>query len=374
MTTLVEFMIIAGADNRPPMLEKSLYDAWKTRMEFYMENRENRRMILDSVQNGPLIRPTIVQEDGTTRKKTYTELCATKKLQADCACKPTNIFLQGLPPDVYAIINHHKVAKEIWDRVKLLMQGTKLSLQENECKLYDKFDKFSFVKGHMAKQCTQPKQPRNAAWFKEKAMLAEAHEDGQILDEEQLAILADPCIPHGQAAQTIIPNIVVLMANLSNYGSKVISEEKMIDSQMDDMIREKLALKEQVDSLEENLSKQIKEKECLLRTFTVFKNESKEREDKYMENKIDLEKKIKKLDNILFKVGQSAQTVHMLTKPQAFYDNIYNQALGYQNPFHLMKAQRIKATLYDGIVMSDKHVAIPVIDDEETLILEKKSR
>ncbi|GJV01395.1 hypothetical protein Tco_1334964 [Tanacetum coccineum] len=71
------------------------------------------------------------------------------------------------------------------------------------------------------------------------------------------------------------------------------SREKMIDSQMDDMIREKLALKEQVDSLEQNLSKQIKEKECLLQTFIVFKSESKENEDKYMENKIDLEKEDK---------------------------------------------------------------------------------
>ncbi|GJV28242.1 retrovirus-related pol polyprotein from transposon TNT 1-94 [Tanacetum coccineum] len=46
----------------------------------------------------------------------------------------------------------------------------------------------------------------------------------------------------------------------------------------------------------------------------------------------------------------------------------------YQNPFHLKKAQRIKPTLYDGIVMSAKHVAMPVIDDEETLILEEESR
>ncbi|GKE44766.1 UBN2 domain-containing protein [Tanacetum coccineum] len=28
--------------------------------------------------------------------------------------------------------------------------------------------------GHMARQCTQPKRPRNAAWFKEKLMLAKA--------------------------------------------------------------------------------------------------------------------------------------------------------------------------------------------------------
>ncbi|GJY60646.1 hypothetical protein Tco_0461303 [Tanacetum coccineum] len=152
------------------------------------------------------------------------------------------------------------------------------------------------------------------------------------------------------------------------------TREKMIDSQMDDMIREKLALKEQIDSLEQHLSKQIKEKESLFKTFIVFKNESKEKEDKYMENKIDLEKKIKELDNIFCKVGQYAQTVHVLTKPQAFYDNTHKQALGYQNPFYLRKAQRMKPTLYDGVVLSNTHVVVPVIDDEETLILEEESQ
>ncbi|GJZ73845.1 hypothetical protein Tco_0637991 [Tanacetum coccineum] len=64
----------------------------------------------------------------------------------------------------------------------------------------------------------------------------------------------------------------------------------------------------------------------------------------------------------------------MLTKLQAFYDNIHKQAIGYQNPFYLKKAQRMKPTLYDGAVMSNTHVAILVIDDEETLILEEESR
>nr|GEX36918.1 hypothetical protein [Tanacetum cinerariifolium] len=49
-------------------------------------------------------------------------------------------------------------------------------------------------------------------------------------------------------------------------------------------------------------------------------------------------------------------------------------ALVYQNSFHLKKAQRIKTTLYDGIIMSDKLVAMPVIVDEETLVLEEESQ
>nr|GEY17438.1 hypothetical protein [Tanacetum cinerariifolium] len=62
---------------------------------------------------------------------------------------------------------------------------------------------------HMARQCTQPKRPRNVAWYKDKAMLAEAQEARQILDEEQLAFLADPGVPDGQAVQKIIPTMLL---------------------------------------------------------------------------------------------------------------------------------------------------------------------
>ncbi|GKF50847.1 hypothetical protein Tco_0147314, partial [Tanacetum coccineum] len=85
----------------------------KSRMELYIENKEDGRIILNSVQNGPLVRPIVVQEDDTTRTKKYEEVSVAEKLQADCDLKATNIVLQGLPPDVYAIVNPHKVAKEI---------------------------------------------------------------------------------------------------------------------------------------------------------------------------------------------------------------------------------------------------------------------
>ncbi|GJV74086.1 retrovirus-related pol polyprotein from transposon TNT 1-94 [Tanacetum coccineum] len=330
--------------------------------------------------------------------------------------------------------------------------------------------------GHMVRQCTQPKRPRNDVWYKEKAMLAKAQETedldtydsdcddlstaqavlmanisnygsniilevpnsetylndmdnqsvhalqyfeqtpvmdftdneissdsniipySQYLQETQQATVQDTNL---QAQQDLMILFVIeqmseqminhvnnwekankeqknksITAELERYKERVktfeqrlnidlSSRKKMTDSQ----IREKLALKEQIDSLEQNLSKQIKEKESLFKTFTILKNESKEKENKYVENEIDLEKKIKELVNIVYKVGQSAQTVHMLTKPQAFYDNTHKQSL-----FYLKKAQQIKPTLYNGAVMSKTHVAMPMIDDEGTLILEEESR
>ncbi|GKB01245.1 hypothetical protein Tco_0829289 [Tanacetum coccineum] len=116
MSTLAEHMIVACAENRPPLLDKSMNDSWQS-------------------QNGSL------------RPKKYAELSEQEKLQDDCDVQAINIILQGLTPDVYSLVNHHKAAKDIWDRVNLLLKGTELSYQERECKLYNEFDKFNSVKG-----------------------------------------------------------------------------------------------------------------------------------------------------------------------------------------------------------------------------------
>nr|GEU46379.1 retrovirus-related Pol polyprotein from transposon TNT 1-94 [Tanacetum cinerariifolium] len=146
MTSLYDKAILSGADNRPPMLEKDMYDSWKSIMELYMLNRQHGRMILESVENSPLLWP-IVEENGVTRLKKYSKLSTTEAIQADCDVKATNIILQGLPPEVYALVSTHKVAKELWERIQMLMHRTSLTKQERECKLYDEFDKFAYKKG-----------------------------------------------------------------------------------------------------------------------------------------------------------------------------------------------------------------------------------
>nr|GEY17944.1 hypothetical protein [Tanacetum cinerariifolium] len=78
------------------------------------------KAILSGAENGPLIWLSI-EENGVTRPKKFSELSATKEIQADCNVKAKNIILQGLPLEVYAL--------------------------ERECKLYDEFDKFTYKKG-----------------------------------------------------------------------------------------------------------------------------------------------------------------------------------------------------------------------------------
>nr|GEZ36060.1 hypothetical protein [Tanacetum cinerariifolium]GEZ36087.1 hypothetical protein [Tanacetum cinerariifolium] len=108
-------------------------------------------MILESVENGPLLWPSI-EENRVTRRKKYSELSAAEAIQADCDVKATIIIFQGLPPEVYALVSNHKVAKELWERIQLLLQGTSLTKQERECKLYDKFDKFAYKMGESLRE------------------------------------------------------------------------------------------------------------------------------------------------------------------------------------------------------------------------------
>ncbi|GKE01963.1 hypothetical protein Tco_1389946 [Tanacetum coccineum] len=146
MTTLAEHIIVAGVENHPPMLEKSMYDSWASRIRLFIKGKKHGRMMLDSIDNGPLVYPT-VKENGQTRPKKYSELIEAQQLQDDCDVQATNIILHGLPPDVYALVNHQEAAKDSWDRVMMLMKGTKLSYQERECRLYNLFDKFAHVQG-----------------------------------------------------------------------------------------------------------------------------------------------------------------------------------------------------------------------------------
>nr|GFB00321.1 hypothetical protein [Tanacetum cinerariifolium] len=97
-----------------------------------------------------------------------------------------------------------------------------------------------------------------------------------------------------------------------------------------------------------------------------------EEESRNIDRELALEKQVKELNNIVFKRSQSAQTVHMLTKPQVFYNHSTRQALGFQNPCYLKKAQQFKPKLYDGCVI-EKSEAIVIPNTEETLLLAEES-
>ncbi|GJY35057.1 hypothetical protein Tco_0420435 [Tanacetum coccineum] len=286
-------------------------------MELYMMNRQHGQMILESVENGPLIWPTI-EENGVTRPRKYSELSATDAIEADCDVIATNIILQGLPPEYRG------------DKFLLLRVPLGPALQEQvEAILGNKGLLFvTTAKGRDT--C-----PNNALNLKG---------NGMILD---------PGIAEGQATQTIITYNtayqanaldaydfdcdelntakVALMENLSHYGSdarpsseqssvvnhletEIISDSNIIPySHVNDTLTVELerykeqvkVLKEghnvylkskdnvsdsceqfvEIDRLKQTLSEYLKEKEPLMQTVTLLKNNIKKEESRNIDKR-----------------------------------------------------------------------------------------
>nr|GFA81957.1 hypothetical protein [Tanacetum cinerariifolium] len=175
-------------------------------------------MMLESIKNGPLVYPT-VEVDGQIRKKKYTELTKQEQIQDDCVVQATNIVLQGFPPNMV----HVQQIQERQGQISSLgtidnatsSGGNNAAGQARVVKCYN-----CHGKRHMARPCTKPKRTRNSAWFKKKLILAEAHESGHVLDEEQLAFLADPGITDCHDVQpTIIHNAAFQTDDLDAYDS-----------------------------------------------------------------------------------------------------------------------------------------------------------
>ncbi|GJW02627.1 hypothetical protein Tco_1561483 [Tanacetum coccineum] len=134
-----------------------------------------------------------------------------------------------------------------------------------------------------------------------------------------------------------------LTAELERYKEQVevLKEGQNVDVKSQDNVVHTHEQNAEIDRLKQTLSEQLKEKESLMKTVTVLKNNFKQEESRNIDREIALEKRIKHLDNI--------------------------------------KALQLNPMLYDGKVIQETNVkydsnVIPIPNSKETLILEEESR
>ncbi|GJU34986.1 hypothetical protein Tco_1183340 [Tanacetum coccineum] len=54
---------------------------------------------------------------------------------------------EGIPKDIYSLINHYTDAKDIWENMKMILEGSELTKDDRESQLYDEFEHFRQIKG-----------------------------------------------------------------------------------------------------------------------------------------------------------------------------------------------------------------------------------
>ncbi|GKE18159.1 hypothetical protein Tco_1425736 [Tanacetum coccineum] len=279
------------------------------------------------------------------------------------------------------------------------------------------------------------------SWFyRYKVFVGTAQASGQILHEEELAFLADPGIPEGQATQTVITHNaayqaddldaydsdcdelntakVALMVNLSHYGSDALAEVHNHDNMNNNMINQAVQAMpsseqsnvvnhsetkitsdsniipysqyviESQQAVVQNSNSSAQQDALILSVIEQLKNQvvnctKINLENKSVNDTLTAELERYKEQVKVLKEGQNVDlrsndyrfdSVHVdETPPSFFYDHTTKQALGFQNPFYLKKAQQLEPKLYDGNFI-EKTNAIVIPDSKETLMLAEESR
>ncbi|GJX11300.1 hypothetical protein Tco_0201159 [Tanacetum coccineum] len=157
MSNMSEDIQYAGSDTRPPMLDRTDFESWQQRIRLYCLGKDNGENIMKSITEGPFqmgtMRDTLTKGGegalhlGPERAKVFADLSAEQKDMYKADIRATNNLLQGIPKDIYTLINHFTDAKDIWDNVKMILEGSELTKDDRESQLYNEFEHFCQIKG-----------------------------------------------------------------------------------------------------------------------------------------------------------------------------------------------------------------------------------
>ncbi|GJU22036.1 retrovirus-related pol polyprotein from transposon TNT 1-94 [Tanacetum coccineum] len=147
--------------------------------------------------------------------------------------------------------------------------------------------------------------------------------------------------------------------------------ERKIDEQMriiiSDRNRKETSLKSELHSAQILLSSTVGHYKSKTEEVTILKKDFKQKEDKFLEEFLDIKRLKEKVEDRLYKQDQSVQTVHMLCKPKSFYDEKNKVAIGYKNPLCLTRAKQAQSALYNGhVLVTTNHTPTVIHDSEDT--------
>nr|GFA23167.1 ribonuclease H-like domain-containing protein [Tanacetum cinerariifolium] len=179
-----------GSESRPPMLNKENDVPWSSRLLRYAESRPNRKLIHNSILNGPYVRRMIAEPDDAERdvnvnetfhEETDDELSEKELKQIEADDQAIQTILLGLPEEIYDAVDSCETAQEIWLRVQQMMKGSDIGIQEKKAKLFNEWERGV---GHFARDCTVRPRRRDAAYLQTQLLIAKKEEAGIQLQAE----------------------------------------------------------------------------------------------------------------------------------------------------------------------------------------------
>nr|GEW09778.1 integrase, catalytic region, zinc finger, CCHC-type, peptidase aspartic, catalytic [Tanacetum cinerariifolium] len=332
--------------------------------------------------------------------------CASGLLFLTAVC----LIRQRLPKYIYTLINHYTDANDIWDNVKMLLEGSELTKEDRESQLYDDFEHFRQHKGetihdyyvrfaklindmrnikmtmsrmklnskfvnNMLPECdrfvTVVKLNRGLRDSNYYQMVERLEVKGTMhgvqvqlvieelrtelemqiqvkqgrlsvttamnrvaMDEERLLFIVgrqDNVVEEDvdeQPVQDLALNVDnMFQANDCDTFDSDVDEAPTVQTMFMDAIYEHHEVHKMHDDVQPNYvvnshADYTSDSNMISydRRSYVFEKEFKQKENKYLEEFLDMKSLKEKVEDKLYKQDQSLQTVHMLCKPRPYYD------------------------------------------------------
>ncbi|GJY02639.1 retrovirus-related pol polyprotein from transposon TNT 1-94 [Tanacetum coccineum] len=130
MSSMSEDIQCAGSDTRPPMLDRTDFESWQQRIRLYCLGKDNGENIMKSINEGPFHMGTVSDviaggtegavQQGPVRARVLNDLSAEEKER----------YTKGL----LLISSTYTDANDIWENVKMILEGFELTKDDEESK------------------------------------------------------------------------------------------------------------------------------------------------------------------------------------------------------------------------------------------------
>nr|GEX40859.1 retrovirus-related Pol polyprotein from transposon TNT 1-94 [Tanacetum cinerariifolium] len=462
MANLSEDIQCAGSDTRPPMLDRTDFASWQQRIRLHCQGKENRVNILKSIDKGPfqlgMFRETLAEGDegalylGPERPRVYSDLSPKEKERYKANIRATNILLQGLPKDIYTLINHYTDAKDIWDNVKMLLEGLRDSnydqlyaylkqheahanankmmnqatVQEGRVVVQNVQGRLNRGQGNNARGTgasgnkgaqnrvgnTNPGQARQIKCYNYNGGQENVDDDvdeqpaptthtmfmanlsfaDPVYDEADLSYDLDilfevhdhdiyqdvVCELHGvhEMHDHVQPNCVVDSNAKYTSDTNMIPYDQYVKDNTESVVQNTVSsVPHDAPLMIINEMHELTAHKLMVVEVTSLKKDFKQKENKYLEEFLDMKALKEMVEDRLIKQDQSLQTVHMLCKRKPHYDEQRKIVIGYKNPLYLSKAKQVQSALYSGQeIVKFNHAHVLVHDSEDTLKIAETTR
>nr|GEW23300.1 retrovirus-related Pol polyprotein from transposon TNT 1-94 [Tanacetum cinerariifolium] len=370
--TLHNAIMEAGGKDRLPMLasDKTVLvseGSFETTTETYMENYKNVSQDIHDQLNAEAkaVQIILIEIDNDIYSivdacpnaygeslesyfsRFYKMMNELVRNQCDVTNHQVNVqFLLQLQPEWQRGAGYENQRLGNVDGARETVDTTVVQKSRIQCYNYKEF-------GHVARECQKPKRAKDATYHREKMLLFKQEEAGIQLNTEQ-ADWRDDTDDESEdqeleAHYMYMAQIQEVSLDAADSGpSLILSHHKRehIDQDDNDDLVNKRAL----------LASLIKKLKCEI-------NDSKNHKE--LDKVIALENKVKVLDNIVYKTGQSVQTMNMLNS---------KCKTSFAKPEFLKKAQRANPRLYDIGCYYDNLALMLAPEFDEVIRLEKECR